>query len=627
MDKLYQRINYENSPSKKTPLSEANLNKMDKALDDLDNRIIEQDAAFAKSIEEEGKKIEEVNGKVSEIAGTVATLTQSKSDAIVCSASGERITATDSADAGFEQFKTFGKSVQEKTSGKNLAWRHLTESFSTNGVTFTVDNNENIVMNGTTTSELWVEVFRANLKAGTTYALSCDSRVKLHVMDNSNNTSMLYKDKGTASGTFTASTDGTHGVFINNLANESFDNVKINLQIEEGTVATDYEPCTGGIASPNPEYPQPIVSAGQKLENGIVSDVGISKKLTGKNLLKNTATSQTINGVTFTVNEDGSVKVKGTCTSYYSLRLNRGVLFPDGDYVLSKRTVVYLYDDNWDDSTVVYYNNSSPYFSIGERKNVEVIIWVSTGTTYDETVYPMIRLASIEDDTYEPYTEQTLTLNRVLRGIPVTDASLATYTDENGQMWCADEIDVERGVLVQNIGTVLPTEWELHNVDSSSSGYRFKAKINGIVTGITKPIRYVPCVCSHYLFKKISSYSSSGDYITTDEAHEKGSIFIRTTNEELSTTAKFTEWATAENMLVNYILATPIETPLTDAEIAAYKALHTNKPTTVITNDAGCFMEVEYVADTKNHIEQNYVPVTAFNDVLDRISALEQLHV
>ena len=54
------------------------------------------------------------------------------------------------------------------------------------------------------------------------------------------------------------------------------------------------------------------------------------------------------------------------------------------------------------------------------------------------------------------------------------------------------------------------------------------------------------------------------------------------------------------------VLATPIETDLTPEEIAAYKALRTYGPTTVITNDAGAGMEVTYVADTKAYIDKKF---------------------
>jgi hypothetical protein len=41
MEKLYERINFENAPSKKTPLSAENLNKIDSAINAIDNRVIE----------------------------------------------------------------------------------------------------------------------------------------------------------------------------------------------------------------------------------------------------------------------------------------------------------------------------------------------------------------------------------------------------------------------------------------------------------------------------------------------------------------------------------------------------------------------------------------------------------
>jgi hypothetical protein len=55
--------------------------------------------------------------------------------------------------------------------------------------------------------------------------------------------------------------------------------------------------------------------------------------------------------------------------------------------------------------------------------------------------------------------------------------------------------------------------------------------------------------------------------------------------------------------IIYYPLATPIETPLTDAEISAYAALHTYKDYTEVSNDAGAWMELEYVMDAKKYID------------------------
>lgn len=44
MNKLYYPINWENYPSEATPINESNLNKIDSGLNNLDNRVIEQDS-------------------------------------------------------------------------------------------------------------------------------------------------------------------------------------------------------------------------------------------------------------------------------------------------------------------------------------------------------------------------------------------------------------------------------------------------------------------------------------------------------------------------------------------------------------------------------------------------------
>ncbi len=47
VNKVYSRINWKNYPNASTALNETNLNRMDKAIDDLDNRVIEQDITKA----------------------------------------------------------------------------------------------------------------------------------------------------------------------------------------------------------------------------------------------------------------------------------------------------------------------------------------------------------------------------------------------------------------------------------------------------------------------------------------------------------------------------------------------------------------------------------------------------
>ena len=47
MQKAYNRISWENYPVETTPLNESNLNRMDAALNEIDNRVVEQETTKA----------------------------------------------------------------------------------------------------------------------------------------------------------------------------------------------------------------------------------------------------------------------------------------------------------------------------------------------------------------------------------------------------------------------------------------------------------------------------------------------------------------------------------------------------------------------------------------------------
>ena len=141
------------------------------------------------------------------------------------------------------------------------------------------------------------------------------------------------------------------------------------------------------------------------------ADLGILSKVIysgGKNLLKNTARSQTVNGVTFTVNEDDSVTVNGTATSQAILVLNQNIL-PPGSYLVSSgvsdlSVVVEVRDA--DGIRKWYYGSNIPYNHTvsGAEQTIRYYLEVQSGKTVSNIrVYPMIRLASREDDSYEPY--------------------------------------------------------------------------------------------------------------------------------------------------------------------------------------------------------------------------------
>ena len=147
-----------------------------------------------------------------------------------------------------------------------------------------------------------------------------------------------------------------------------------------------------------------------------------------KNLLPNEVGTQTIYGVTFTVNDDESVTVNGTSTaiawgmiigklgattgtSYFPLLLKAGeyIVSTGIETAISGVTFRVVADG---DTVVKSIESGEDSFTLASDTYVRVGIRVASGITVsDLTFYPMLRLASITDDTYQPYamTNQEIT--------------------------------------------------------------------------------------------------------------------------------------------------------------------------------------------------------------------------
>lgn len=186
----------------------------------------------------------------------------------------------------------------------------------------------------------------------------------------------------------------------------------------------------------------------------------------------------------------------------------------------------------------------------------------------------------------------TLTLANGLCGIPVTDKSLATYTDASGQMWCADEIDLERGVRVQRVAKCVSTNSAGYYALGSYARVSLNFANNYSVSTPNGLCNIAPMIGNYTL-------DALHFYVQNFQAW----VFVPI-NELATQDAKGAlAWLQGKGAEIYYILATPIETPLTDEETAAYKALHTNKPYTTVLNDSGAYMSMKYIADAKSYID------------------------
>lgn len=147
-----------------------------------------------------------------------------------------------------------------------------------------------------------------------------------------------------------------------------------------------------------------------------VSIEGESQQATrsGKNLLDNTATTKISNGITFTVNSDKTVNVNGTndTSANSSLIINRYDLSP-GTYILNgcpsggaSNTYRLAIQETGSYSILgsIDIGNGSGEFTIDTTTNVQIAIFIQKGLTINNLLFkPMLREATIADDTYEQY--------------------------------------------------------------------------------------------------------------------------------------------------------------------------------------------------------------------------------
>lgn len=173
--------------------------------------------------------------------------------------------------------------------------------------------------------------------------------------------------------------------------------------------------------------------------------------------------------------------------------------------------------------------------------------------------------------------EQTLTLQTPtgLPGIPVT--SNGNYTDQNGQQWICDEVDLERGVMVQRVYKV--------NID----GENVKFVQVGIYANLTSRGLPFALISNGQKTYAVSTFTN----LAWNYNSKSGFLYLIKDN----ISDKINESCKKQLGKVYYALATPIETPLTSAEIAAYKALTAYAPDTVVQASDGAGVKLEYQRD------------------------------
>lgn len=390
------------------------------------------------------------------------------------------------------------------------------------------------------------------------------------------------------------------------------------LMVSIGDKVIPWEPYTGGQPSPSPDYPQQIVSAG--------SDGKIGVEVRGKNLFGLTGIrdneylriEKIENNTIYARPTNMNAESPGT-TNYSNgwvnfsekIKVISGILYTIS---LSYKAVQKMMEiEKLDPARILVFKDSENIIlneeikqEIGKYVDVEIPLLIPDGTDSIHFVITCnncsvaIKNIQIEEGgytSYEPYHEpQSLSISTPtgLPAIPVD--SDGNYTDANGQQWIADYVDLKHGKYVQNICD-LPLKdinlewctWGVNYIVSNGTGfYAYLTKYAHV--GNTKTLA---TICQHnadaWGGRKIGCNAEvNGNYITIslytsdldDASDDKNAI---------ESFKKIVEQTDAH---VLYVRAEPIERDLTPEEIQAYKNLVTYAGTTIVENDADCYMEV-----------------------------------
>lgn len=517
-----------------------------------------------------------------EIYGALANQedVHTKADAIVCEAESEVIAVDDASNDSVRGLKLFGKTEQRITTGKNLLECSVdVGSHVINGITFNVRDDGSIVCSGTTSvataliltqHQITEDVIVSGCPSGgdtKKYRITVDA----------------YKDGVFARSYF----DIGSGVTITT-ANADYINVNIHIyqgitvnglvfypMIRRASVANAiYEPYTGGIASPNPYYPQKLTSSGD--------DGNIGVTLSGKNLWD----EETVSG--YWQSSSGNF-----VSSSEQLASKNLIQIPSKIYVV---TPSYAMDFIFYDRNKVFISSKTIWDQIDSVESpagacyMHINLKDTYGTEYKNDV--CISAVPTEYEQYKPAQTIITSTPAGLRSLPDLSSRIdTTYTDENGNNYVADEVDYKKKKRIERI------YYKELNGTENIKYYFDRTNCFSIETGLIIDTGK----CSHY--QNIHSLTGSDG------------VYLHYTSALLFVDSRFDgnidgfkawlagEYADGHPVTVIAIHTVPIEYNLSEEEIAAFKALHTNCPNTTVLNDAGATMKLIYNADTKTWVK------------------------
>ena len=488
----------------------------------------------------------------------------------------------DSDNGKIQDMMLYGKSEQKRYSGKNLLNATL-QTTTQNGVTCTANGDGTYTLNGTTTTttvfDIAQDVSCSSFRlAGCPVGGAHDASYELQARTDN----LIYGyDTGDgknikADENFFIRIRINTGINCNNLL---FKPMIVDASLYPDATYDDFEPYTGGIPSPNPDYPQEIKSV-----------VNPAIKICGKNLLELPISNKSTQaGITFEVINDSVIKITGIndgsrvsqYIAYNSQDVKHAKLIPYKNIAITISTynddviaglAYWLKSENY---ATVHYKQNKRKCTIDLGEDAKIVPWffIPQNGTYTNNTVKFGVYYGTDELTYDSPKCHTVTLPYTLNAIPVNSGGNVTI---DGQQYIADYVDVERGKLVRMVG-------EFDIKDLTVFG---RSETDGVYRGYFSDSMLRKFVAGNSFRTKLFDGES------TPNATRQYSVYMDKNNMgqwlNFICDSIYRETADLKSFIQNTgtvygIFETSEETDLTEEEIAAFKALATYYTTTNIS--------------------------------------------
>lgn len=227
-----------------------------------------------------------------------------------------------------------------------------------------------------------------------------------------------------------------------------------------------------------------------------------SVQVCGKNMLPNKTKTNTVAGITYTVNPDKSVTAKGTATSWSNIVIDADFSLPAGTYTLNSNIQtagvnLVIGKDTTGEKNIAVSSTASKTFTLSDSiKHCVAYIAVAPDSVVDTTIRPMLNLGKTAMP-YEPYQGNVtqLPIPRPLRRVGDVKDKCVTRQKHEG---------AEKLVVTYNVGFVEldgTEDWKI------SVNKQKELIMSNFVSATTQKKQF----CSHATFE--FNLSGAGFYI------------------------------------------------------------------------------------------------------------------